>query len=342
MLNDRKIYAQISALLADECSPAEREAILHKIDTDRETAEAYSVLKQVWEFNKSAKDQPVTVDVDKAWHKVGKYVNAGPLEIIYGRDSHKSRFNKVLKYVSGIAALLLVTFGVYYFLVLNKPNGLQTVASANNSTLPVNLADGSLITLNKASQLKFPDKFGSNSREVYFWGEAFFEIASDPSRPFVIETGDARVKVLGTSFNIKSNAGNGITEVVVKTGTVLFYYVDKTDQILGQVILQKGEKGIYNRSSHSLLKENDNDPNNLSWKTGILVFNKTSLDKVLHVVGEKYGVNIRINDQKLSTLKLTATFDNESLESVLEVISLVHKLQFTHDGKDYLVNKVTG
>jgi ferric-dicitrate binding protein FerR (iron transport regulator) len=80
----------------------------------------------------------------------------------------------------------------------------------------------------------------------------------------------------------------------------------------------------------------------MSWKTGVLVFTGTTLDEVLKVVGKKYNVNIHFDDAELANLKLTATFDNESLDSVLEVLSLIHKLQFTHNGNDYLVKKVTG
>jgi ferric-dicitrate binding protein FerR (iron transport regulator) len=83
----------------------------------------------------------------------------------------------------------------------------------------------------------------------------------------------------------------------------------------------------------------NDDLNYISWETGILVFNETSLDKVMDVVGKKYGVTFRMYDSELSRLKLTATFDNESLDSVLEILSLVHKLHFTHNGKDYLVKK---
>ena len=80
-------------------------------------------------------------------------------------------------------------------------------------------------------------------------------------------------------------------------------------------------------------------PNFNSWKTGILYFSETSLDKVFDAVGKKYDVTFHMSDTELAKLPLTATFDNESLESVLEVLKLFHKLQFTHNGKDYLVKK---
>lgn len=248
---------------------------------------------------------------------------------------------RLLKYAAGIAAMLLISFAVFQLTRDNKAV-MKSIASGTSLSSPVALSDGSHIILNSNSNVKFPEKFGNDRREVYFWGEAFFEIASDPTRPFVIESGDARIKVLGTSFNLKADPGTGITEVVVNTGTVLFYHVDDNDNILGQVILHKGEKGVYNRITRKLSRMLNQDLNFISWKTGILVFNETSLDKVMDVVGKKYDVRFYMDNADLSRLKLTATFDNESLDSVLEVLSLVHKLHFTHNGKDYLVSKVTG
>jgi ferric-dicitrate binding protein FerR (iron transport regulator) len=125
----------------------------------------------------------------------------------------------------------------------------------------------------------------------------------------------------------------------VNSGTVLFYHVDENNSILGQIILKMGEKGIYNRTTHKLAKIANDDINFISWKTGVLVFNETPLDEVMDVIGDKYDVKFHTENVKLSQLKLTATFDNESLDSVLEVLSLVHKLQFTHNGKDYLVKQ---
>lgn len=339
MLEDRSIEMQITSFLAGECSPSENQYIADLIESDTVYKTCYHELKQIWD---NPVLQPVNEEynIENAWAGVNSHINSTPLRLVHS-EPKSSKVFRVLKYAVSVAAIAILSFIVFQ-LITPATAELKSLASGNSIAAPLTLADGSNITLNAHSEVKFPEKFGSNNREVYFWGEAFFEIASDPARPFVIEAGDVRIKVLGTSFNVKNDRKSGITEVVVNSGTVLFYHVDENEKILNQVILHKGDKGVYTSADKRLSKMQNDDLNNLSWKTGILVFNETSLDKVFEVVGKKYGITIQMKDAELARLKLTGTYDNESLDSVLEVISLVHKLQFTHNGKDYLVSKVTG
>ncbi len=334
MLKNRNIESQLTNYLAGECTPAEQLEIEVLIQSDSEINNTYNELKQVWDNSVSHSTNDV-YDIDSAWVNVDKHINNKVVATV-NQSIIKKPILRFIKYAASIAAVFVIAFAVYQFFY-NNTLVTKSFASGNAVSSALQLADGSKVVLNAGSEVKYPEKFGSHGREVYFWGEAFFEIAPDPTRPFVIETGDARIKVLGTSFNVKAFPETGITEVVVNSGTVLFYHVDNNNSILGQVILQKGDKGVYNRLTHKLVKMENDDINFISWKTGVLVFNETPLNEVITVVGNKYGVKFHTENKRLSQLKLTATFDNESLDSVLEVLSLVHKLQFTHNGKDYLV-----
>ena len=340
MLKNRSIELQITSYLAGECSPADQLLVAGLIQSDAEYRDTYKSLGQIWD-NPVLQPHTDTFNVDAAWLNVDKHINENSLHVVLHKPVKKPVTLRLLKYAASIAAVVLISFTVYQITRDNKVI-LKNFTSGNAISSSLALSDGSNVVLNSGAEVKYPEKFGSHNREVYFWGEAFFEIASDPTRPFVIEAGDARIKVLGTSFNVNANPGTGITEVVVNTGTVLFYFVDKNDKILGEVTLHKGDKGIYNPATRKITRMLNDNLNYISWKTGILVFNETSLDKVMDVVGKKYGVSFSMENTELSQLKLTATFDNESLDSVLEVLSLVHKLQFTHNGNDYLVKKISG
>lgn len=338
MIN-RQIDIEIVNYLADECTPADSIRIAGLLQTDKDYQKVYTELKQIWDAPQAI---PISdsYHVDAAWEQVSTHMNEHSLKVLPKSTFQKTISSPWVRYISGAAAILLIGFVVFF---LNRQDvSMKTMASGTSINIPVTLSDGSHISLYKSSEVKYPEKFGNTSREVYFWGEAFFEIASDPTRPFVIESGDARIKVLGTSFNVKAMPGSDMTEVVVNTGKVLFYHVDENNIILNQIELVKGEKGIYNHKTHLLSRFINKDLNFISWKTGILIFNETTLDKVMETVGKKYDVTFHLSDAQLAELKLTATFDNESLDSVLEVLSLVHKLQFTHNGKDYLVAKVAG
>ncbi|NVO21060.1 MAG: FecR domain-containing protein [Bacteroidetes bacterium] len=334
-IHNRKIVSEITRYITGDCTPDDRRVISGLIDTDPLYQQEYKELNQVWNHT-GIKSIPV-FDVNVAWSSVEERISKAPSRRIHRIQPVHNQVRKIAGYALRIAAVLLIGIAIFQFLVPHT--SFKTIASGTSVAAPLSLADGSTIFLNSSSSIKFPEKFGGNKREVYFWGEAFFEIAHDPTRPFIIETGETRIKVLGTSFNVKAYPKTNRIEVVVNSGKVLFYHVDKNDHILGQVILLKGDKGVYFRNTGQITRLLNDEPNYLSWKTGLLVFSETSLDKVLTAVGQKYGVTFNMADKDLSQLKLTATFDNETLDAVLEVLQLVHNLQFVNNGNDYLVKK---
>jgi len=339
-LINRKIKSQITRYLAGECNPEEKRVIFDLVKNNPEYRKVYDQLSKTWEFISPKADSTI-FDVDSAWNKLNSRIAQPSAPVRNLKPVHKTGdVRKLYKYAIRIAAVFLI--GLAVFQLVNTGNRLETLASGKDLPASLSLEDGSSVFLNSSSVIKYHQKFGDQSREVYFWGEAFFEVASDPTRPFIIESGETRVKVLGTSFNVKAYPEAEKVEVVVNSGEVLFYHVDREEQILGQVTLQQGEKGIYFRKTRQIARIPNDEPNYLSWKTGILVFNETSLDKVLEAIGQKYKVTVKMETNDLEKLKLTATFDNEPLDAVLEVLTLVHNLQIVNNGKDYLVKKKTG
>ncbi len=335
MFENRKIKMQIVRFLANECSGEEQRIISELINTDKRYRSIYRHLQRTWHSTRPSAGEE-TYDVDEAWAKVQNRIDAKQEPVI--RTLHPHPIRKIVYAVSGAAAILLIGLGIFQY--VRPSDDLNTFASGSAIAVPVNLADGSVIHLNKNSEIKFPEKFGHDNREVYFWGEAFFSIASDKTRPFIINAGETRIKVLGTSFNVKDYEETGKVEVTVKTGSVLFYYVDKDENALGQVTLSVGDKGIYDRKAGRIFKTVNTDLNFMSWKTGILVFDEATLGDVFDAIGNRYGVSFDIKNKQIKNLRLTATFDkDQSLDSVLEVIRLVHSVEFVKTGKDYLVTK---
>jgi ferric-dicitrate binding protein FerR (iron transport regulator) len=338
-LKDRDIKNKLTRFIAGECSPEEQRVISGLLDTDHRYRSTYTQLLKTWEFTVPVSPGD-SFDIDQAWSRVEARI-AKPAPKVVSISGHSSaRVRKVASYALRVAAVLLI--GIAVFQLFNSRESMLSYSSGNSASAPVTLADGSHIYLNNTSTIKYPQKFGKNLRDVYFWGEAFFEIAHDPSKPFIIEAGEARVKVLGTSFNLKAYPESDRIEVVVNSGKVLFYHADKADRILGEVTLVKGEKGVFFKKPGKIVKLLNDEPNYLSWKTGVLVFNDTSLDKVLAAIANKYGIRFSLREENLSKLRLTATFDNESLDAMLEVLELVHNLQFINNGNDYLVVRKAG
>ena len=334
MFENLKIKKQIVRYLTGDCSESERLIISGLIETDSRYGKIHSQLLRTWNTTRPQTTDE-TYDVELALANVLQRIDTTREPVIFTMQPRPMR--KIAFTVASAAAVLLIAFGIFHFM---KPaETLKTYASVDEIAAPVQLADGSVIHLNKNSVIKYPEKFGQNNREVYFWGEAFFAIASDKTRPFVIEAGETRIKVLGTSFNVRASEQTGRVEVTVNSGSVLFYYVDDSETALDQVTLTAGDRGVYDRRTGKITKTVNTDLNFLGWKTGILVFDEAPLTDVLETLSGRYDVSFNVTDNQIKNLRLTATFDNESLDSILQVIQLVHSVKITKTGKDYLVTK---
>jgi transmembrane sensor len=176
------------------------------------------------------------------------------------------------------------------------------------------LSDGSVITLNKNSQLTYPRQFQGKQRLVALTkGEAFFSISPNRAQPFVITTGSTTIKVVGTSFNVKNKGG--AIEVIVETGVV---QVTENGKML---CLHPGEKVVVEKKSRALVRANTTDLLYNYYRTKQFIANNTPLWRMVQVLNEAYNSQIIIGRKELRNLPLNTTFNDESLADILQVIS---------------------
>jgi len=224
------------------------------------------------------------------------------------------------------AALLLVS-GYEVFFNPSAKRNLRELSASHQVLNTFTLPDGTLVSLNSNTKLRYPKKFGRSTREVTIEGEAFFEVKPNKNKPFIIHAGNAQIKVLGTSFNVNAYPDSKLVEVTVETGRV--QVLNKTDKYVqtNELILTPGDKGTLIFESNSLRKTTNQNPNFLAWKTHNLIFKATSLDEVIQELAKVYKVDIRLADSNLNKLLLTAQFNNYSLDFILEVIETTFKIE---------------
>jgi len=169
-------------------------------------------------------------------------------------------------------------------------------------------------------------------RGIELKGEAFFEVESNQALPFIISTGKTSVEVVGTSFNVQAYANNPFQEVVVTSGKVKFF--SDSQHI---VTLNPGEKGTYHKASILLSKTKNKDPNFLSWKTKKIVFSNLGLTEVIKTINRIYNSEIIISAEVKETCAVTVTFENQSLESILNVLKSTLNLKFEANGNKILI-----
>jgi len=256
------------------------------------------------------------------------------------RSTWLSLYNPILPTLSKVAALFLVAAVVgLFFIDRFYVEEVQPVEPAFNEISMdkgyrggVTLSDGTKVYINSDSKIIIPKVFKSNKREVFLEGEAFFEVAKNPNKPFLIRTKGAIVEVLGTSFAVRNYPGDNIIQTVVSEGTVSFSSDNKS--INNGVILTAGNLGRLNLDNNEIKTEHVSDIDfYLSWKDGYLTFQNEKMKEVAKQLERKYDIEVVFDSKEIADMKLTAELRSRSLVRVLETISMSLKIDYTllHD-----------
>lgn len=225
-----------------------------------------------------------------------------------------------------MAAVIILLAGIALWIFFAQEDRPAPILAVNsyNKVVTDTLPDGSMVTLNKNSTLSYKEKLQGDVRAVALKGEAFFDVRPNKAKPFVIEVNDVTVKVVGTSFNIRSEEGK--TEVIVETGIVQVTRAGKT------IELKPKQKLSIDPQDTALVKEEVKGGLHNYYHSREFVCDNTPLWKLVEVLNEAYGVRIEIERSSLKNLPLTATFNNESLDNILDIISATFDIKVERRG----------
>lgn len=273
---------------------------------------------------------------EDAWKKIQTHIHNDS----QGRSARFRRLitNPLMRLAAAILVAALLSVAGYNIFSNRGSAGQMIELSVSNQLVQTfTLPDGTLVSLNADSHLKYPKRFAKNTREVTLDGEAFFEVTPNKEKPFIIHARNAQIKVLGTSFNVNAFPKAESLEVIVKTGTVQVINKVSATRQSSELILHPGEKGTLVYASNDLQKSTNENPNFLAWKTHDLIFKATSLSEVIGNLEEVYKVKIRLDDPKLNGLLLTAHFNDYSLDFILKVIETTFQLETQRVDGQYIL-----
>ncbi len=193
------------------------------------------------------------------------------------------------------------------------------------------LPDGSIVTLNSGSTLRYPQVFATNSREVSLEGEGFFAVTHDEQRPFSVVAHGAKTTVLGTSFNVRAYPEDPFTQVAVKTGRVAV----RGKENEGEVVLMPHEMTAYSSDNRLGKQAFTSEAALFGWTEQELIFQETQLKEVLQTIGRWYDVKFEVINGDLAYHQtFTAAYQNPTLPKVLESLSFVYEFNYTiHEDK---------
>ncbi|MDN5210737.1 FecR domain-containing protein [Fulvivirgaceae bacterium BMA12] len=245
-------------------------------------------------------------------------------------------------WMGGLAAsfTILLLAGIYFFNYKNSEDYLDepvhtvTKTTSLGQKKTIGLPDGTIVKLNTGSKLIYTQPFNEKQREVKLEGEAFFEVAKDVERPFIIQSGRLKTKVLGTSFNIRSYKNEKMITVAVLTGKVKIANENGESDILFPE-----DMGVYNKEDKEITKTNFDSKNVFGWKDGILVFKDMEIKDIFSILEKWYGIKIRVDKDIMITGKYTGEYQNASLERVLDGISYTSKFSYKINTDEVLITK---
>lgn len=239
--------------------------------------------------------------------------------------------------IQKIAAILLVPVLVYAgFLTFRqfKEPGIasgssawQTIKTTTGMISELVLPDGTHVWLNSGTTLGYSLNFESN-REINLNGEAYFEVKEDQTHPFIVNTGTINIEVFGTSFNVTNYPDEHQTEVVLRSGKVQLFTGKHPDQ-KAVSFLVPNQKAIFDRTTKELAVSNVNIEKYTAWKDGILMFVDDSMEEVTKKLSRWFNVDIELETHELDEYVYKATFRDESLTRILDLLKLSAPIEYT-------------
>lgn len=335
MENNPTYYIEmISRYFSGEITGDELQMLSDWLMADKANKDLFREYQATWKLlTKSGIESKI--DIEDEWEKLRSRIKpeipvaGASRRMKYQNEPEKNRFAgfRSLTKIAATVIVLIASSIILYFYFTQSRN-IELTAKAGN--MLVQLPDGTIVALNLGSTIIYPEKFAGDKRKVDISGEAYFNVKHDETKPFVISSGDARIEVMGTSFNVNTRASSGKIDVVLTTGKVAVYYKQHKDE---KVVLMPGEKAEIEKEGQQIKKTINPDPNYMAWKTKKLVFDNTTLEEIVNTLNSVYHANIVITGNELKACRVTATFSDQPINGVLNVLQKTLDLQINESAK---------
>lgn len=283
-------------------------------------------LQNWWEEEFSKSDAGINpVLRDKLFARI-KEQTQGKEETQGKENSRTIRMNP-WKWAAAIVLPICIAFFTYYLIDSSQTVGAPFIVKVDKGDkATIELPDGTNVVLNSASQLSYLNNFGENVRRVQLNGEAYFKVAHDEKRAFIVQVGDLEVKVLGTSFNVSAYEDAKDVTVVLLEGKV-GVYAQKMSHIM-----KPGDKIEYNKATHKITATQVHPSDYIEWTKGNIYFEKESLENIMKTLSRIYDVEIRFDSNKLPNEYFTGTIPGGGIQNALNILMLTSPFYYEMDG----------
>jgi len=296
--------------LTGEATEQEAVEVEQWLQQSEANSQYYEGFIQIWEKSLQLAAN-VNIDENEAWQQFKQRAEGS---IQAAAPVHKIPAYKSILRIA-VAVVLVAASAIIGYMVTGLFTGkpvTQLAVQTSDNVMADTLADGSVVTMNKHSGIAYPSVFKGSTRELKLTGEAFFNIAPNKKKPFIIHVNNVTITVVGTSFNVRTV--NGKTEVIVETGIVKVSNGRQTIQ------LQPKEKVVAD-SVDIYTKDTTADKLYNYYRSKEFVCDNTPLKRLVEILNEAYDSHISIENKALENLPITTVFKEEPLDHIMAVIA---------------------
>ena len=328
--------------LFGECSEGERAQVEAWLAANPDHRQRLAELKRVLQVDYPGYPMP---DVEAGWQRVRSEVErsdagrAAPpgAKPAPGRGPVRPEHAKPRPFLRTVALLAVVALAVVLAIRLGAPPATpeevppaRVYETQPGQRATIELLDGTDVHLNAASRLTVAADFGEGQRAVALEGQAFFEVADDPGRPFLVETAAGLARVVGTAFDVRAYPEEPATRVVVAEGRVA---VRATGAAEAEAALLRPEDRAVVAEGDVVVERGVGPGGFLAWREGRLVFEEAPFEEVIAELERWYGLEIEAAVRPGTVLPLNASFEDEPLDNILRTTADLLDLTYRRDGR---------
>ena len=345
MKKNSGIWKLIQRYVVSNSSPEDRRRLKRWMDQHPSNEQLVKQVKNIWDLTP---EEDFDVNVQDAWErfrhrKVRENDRHAP---VYQMQKQLRKAVYLFRAAAVILVAALTGLFVQYYASTSETTEeaahfyvMQDLVTERGEKARVTFSDGTQVTLNAASSLRFPKKFQGPKREVYLDGEAYFKVAHNPEHPFIVHAGTATVQVLGTEFNVRGWSEDQSVDIAVREGKVAVDNASDSSQDASEVVLTQGQFTRVEKGKEPIPARDVVIRNYLLWTSGGLHFDNVPFHQVLRDLERKFDVHISVADTEVLDVPFTSTFRDAKLDEVLRVIAASMEMGYQRTGDKIEFNK---
>lgn len=276
---------------------------------NNDEVEKDKAMNAIWESSPAKVNKQTQTD----WIRIKNRIN-------HTMPHKRNRPIQIISYAATIAALIVTTIYITYTIIVPKPLDYTQLSVPYGDCQKLTLSDGTIVAVNSGSTLIYPKKFTSNTRTVFLTGEANFDIAKNPDKPFIVKTQHTTIEALGTKYSVQAYPDNFSTKATLIEGCIR---VNIPNQTKKSFILKPNNQLIYSHNNGEISVIDVDATKVASWEDGYLIFQDANFKEIAQTLERKFNIEINYDSNVNPQAYHVKFTPDESLSDVLNVLTML-------------------